>query len=152
MLECDKKHYGLKIIIVLSLLLNIIAVFIISIEFLGIRNGDIQLWTPVGCNYPVVRTIGWVTKDEKWEPIKISAVFNNENFNLFNSKSSINIKAEIKVFNDRKWTKQVKNIFVSQRYIEENGSYIGLIELTPKFKSIGDENTKPFTAYKIILN
>ena len=142
-----------KAIIIISLLLNIVAIFIIALEFFGIRYWVVQkMRTPIGCNYPIVRTIGWVT-DKKWEPVELSALFNHENFNLFNSKSSIKINTKIKVFNDKgMWTERIEEVFINQRYINEDGKYIGQIELTPRFKSVQDKNRDFFNVYKIALN
>lgn len=82
-------------------------------------------------NYPVTRLVGWAPAENvKWEVLHLSAEFEDQNFDLYNSTSHILIKARIKVFGHVTSTYKIKKLHISQRTIREDLRTVVPIKIT----------------------
>ena len=82
-------------------------------------------------NIPIRRTVGWIDSQiVQWEVLELKARFQHENFNLTNSKSVLLL--EMKLFT-KDPHQRINSVYIGQRYINENGQTIALIEMAPYF-------------------
>ena len=102
-----------------------------------------------GCSllsdYPITRQVGHVD----WEVVELSAKFEHENFNVFNNKSYIVIKAKLKLPEISHGSNKIERLFVERQYISEDVKNILHIQINPIREGRRFNNKKFFTKRKI---
>lgn len=103
-------------------------------------------------NYPITRTVPWIGNDSPhWRTVSLNANFKHEDFNLTNMRSSINIRALFDLNTDNSKFYYLKQLFVNQRYIEDDKKYIAQIEIIPIFSPARPGKDQNIKTYSLIL-